>query len=193
MTTPLVAFMRARLDAAEARALDANTEQARRPYGDRNLDPVPPEKWGDLVENYLGGAVGRYCATWSPQRVLAEIAAQRALLDLYESVAEHDGDHDYEWAYGYATGLGDAVRMLAGAHALHPDYQAALNPPRTPVVLDEEEIERLASPDVPVTLAHFWTAPDGETHGPRETVYVHPEIAGRLRRAGYVNLTEGQS
>lgn len=53
-------------DLVRARAHAANTDEARRPYGDRRLDPVPETQWGDLVDNYLGGSVGQHCAAWTP-------------------------------------------------------------------------------------------------------------------------------
>jgi hypothetical protein len=53
------------------RAEEANTDDARRPYGDRNADPVPPAEWGALVDNYLGGKIGAHCAAWTPAVALA--------------------------------------------------------------------------------------------------------------------------
>jgi hypothetical protein len=50
----------------ETRAKAANTDDARRPYGDRDVDPVPRSRWGSLVENYLGGTIGRHCAALTP-------------------------------------------------------------------------------------------------------------------------------
>lgn len=48
------------------RAEAANTEESRRPYGDVRIDPVPESGWGGMVDNYLGGDVGSYCASWTP-------------------------------------------------------------------------------------------------------------------------------
>lgn len=56
------------------RAEAANTEGARRPYGDRSVDPVPESQWGALVENYLGGEMGAHCAAWTPAVALAVAA-----------------------------------------------------------------------------------------------------------------------
>lgn len=50
------------------RAQAANTDDARRPYSER---PVPPEQWGELVDNYLGGVIGQHCAFWTPTVALA--------------------------------------------------------------------------------------------------------------------------
>jgi hypothetical protein len=54
-----------------SRAEAANTTEARRPYGDRDLRPVSEAEWGDLVDNYLGGEVGAHCASWHPAAALA--------------------------------------------------------------------------------------------------------------------------
>ncbi len=53
------------------RAQAANTAEARRPYGDSRIAPVPESGWGDLVDNYLGGAIGQHCASWPPAVALA--------------------------------------------------------------------------------------------------------------------------
>lgn len=51
----------------------ANTIDARTPYGDRIFAPVAPERWGDMVDGYLGGPVGAHAALWSPD--VAELVA----------------------------------------------------------------------------------------------------------------------
>jgi hypothetical protein len=53
------------------RAEAANTDDARRPYSDRSVDPVPESQWGELVDNYLGGDIGAHCASWTPTVALA--------------------------------------------------------------------------------------------------------------------------
>lgn len=50
----------------EDRAKAANTEEARRPYGDKALQPVSEAEWGGLVDNYLGGEIGTHCAAFTP-------------------------------------------------------------------------------------------------------------------------------
>jgi hypothetical protein len=54
-----------------SRAEHANTDEARRPYSDSRCDPVPEEEWGGLVDNYLGGEIGRHCMSWTPAVALA--------------------------------------------------------------------------------------------------------------------------
>jgi hypothetical protein len=53
------------------RARAANTDEARRPYSDDRIDPVPESEWGALVDNYLGGPVGAHCAALTPAVALA--------------------------------------------------------------------------------------------------------------------------
>lgn len=53
------------------RAEAANTDEARRPYGNPRLDPVPESDWGREVDGYLGGPVGEHCASWTPAVAIA--------------------------------------------------------------------------------------------------------------------------
>lgn len=53
------------------RAQAANTDEARTPYGDTRIGVVPPERWGAMVDDYLGGEVGAHCASWHPAVALA--------------------------------------------------------------------------------------------------------------------------
>ncbi len=43
---------------------------------------MPPEEWGALVDGYLGGVMGAFCAANDPAHVLRQIDADLALLDL---------------------------------------------------------------------------------------------------------------
>ena len=54
--------------AEKLRALadDAYTVKARTPYSDPEIPPVAQAEWGALVDGYLGGEVGAYCATMHP-------------------------------------------------------------------------------------------------------------------------------
>ena len=58
-------------DLIRARAQAADTDDARRPYGDAEADPVARDKWPLLVDNYLGGPIGEHCAAWTPAAALA--------------------------------------------------------------------------------------------------------------------------
>lgn len=70
------------------RADEANTPEARRPYGDRRIEPVPEDGWAALVgDTYLGGEIGAYCALMHPPvgqavaRMLDRAASDADMLD----------------------------------------------------------------------------------------------------------------
>jgi Family of unknown function (DUF6221) len=100
----LVAFVRARLEEDEAAAEDWHDAQ----------------RCGALDRD--GGFDPRQCDCGYPARVLREVAAGRALIAAYEPVARNDGPSEPEYAYGWAEGLGMAVRALASFWSDHPDY-----------------------------------------------------------------------
>lgn len=58
---------------------------------------------------------------------VAHLQTQLRIVDLYAPVADNDGG-EYEYAYGYATGLGDAVRLTAAIYADHGDYREEWSP-----------------------------------------------------------------
>jgi hypothetical protein len=106
-------FLAACLDEDEAAAKAAEREMA---------------TWGGLRPSYakLGFAVGDLAETFNPARVLREVAAKRAILAEYASVAHNDtGEAEPEYAYGWAEGLGLAVRALAAVYSDHPGYDPA--------------------------------------------------------------------
>ncbi|RKR92817.1 hypothetical protein BDK92_7299 [Micromonospora pisi] len=70
------------------RAQAANTDEARRPYGDNTIPPVPKDEWGGLVNNYLGGPMGAHCAAWHP-------AAATTVAELLEEEADRIEDTEY--------------------------------------------------------------------------------------------------
>lgn len=63
----------------------ANTDEARRPYSDPRIDPVPESQWGRLINNYLGGEVGEHCAAWTPAVALAAAELLEAFLENYDT------------------------------------------------------------------------------------------------------------
>ncbi|MFE1521553.1 DUF6221 family protein [[Kitasatospora] papulosa] len=69
-----------------------------------------------------------HIARHDPARVLREVEAKRQLVDKYAQVADNDIDEPYEYAYGWANGLGRAVRLLALPYTDHPDYQDTWKP-----------------------------------------------------------------
>lgn len=71
----------------------------------------------------------RHIARHDPRSVLADIAAKRAVLELYRPVAEYDNaEESYEHATGRAVGLGEAVRALALAYAHRDGYREEWRP-----------------------------------------------------------------
>lgn len=67
------------------RAEAANTDDERRPYGNDTVDPVPESQWGALVENYLGGAIGVHCASWTPTAAVAVAELLEKAADGYKT------------------------------------------------------------------------------------------------------------
>lgn len=113
-------FLMARFAEDEAVARAANTVKARTPYSDPNLKPVPEERWGELVDGYLGGPIGEHCARHHPRRVLAEIAAKRAVVEMFAVPDPHNVIETCpECSILYA---------FAEAYKEHPDYAAAIQP-----------------------------------------------------------------
>lgn len=68
---PHVELIRRAAEAIRRRAQAADTDDARRPYGRRDADPVPSTQWGPLVDNYLGGEIGQHCMFWTPAAATA--------------------------------------------------------------------------------------------------------------------------
>jgi hypothetical protein len=130
----LVEFLRARLDEDEATAHAANTDDARTPYGDRRMAPVPPRGWGVLVEGYLGGPIGEHCARHHPTRVLAEVKAKHARLARHapewREGRNADGDEREGWWCSHCDDPFPCIdlRLDAAVYADHPDYRREWKP-----------------------------------------------------------------
>lgn len=125
----VIAFLKARLDEEEEEARAANTDEARRPWGDPDLTPVPQEEWGAMICGYLGGPVGDYCAAWSPLRVLADIAAKREIIDAIGSANDLDVR---SWESDFEQGLQSlgrhVLRRLVQPYSSHPGYDPEWTP-----------------------------------------------------------------
>ena len=131
--TSLVEFLRARLDEDEqiARAAMFNNGRWRR-TGQwahptsvaRDYGPdVVPEQGGSLAWDNNG-----HIARHDPARVLADVAANRAILDAYAerfSAARQDGSDPPPFSpyrAGVVVGLDTPIKHLASVYADHPDY-----------------------------------------------------------------------
>jgi hypothetical protein len=102
--TDLINWLRAQLDADERMALaaqDAAPEQSGRwhaAYARDDLDPTAwliataPLSFTPLAGPGLTHAVAAHIATWDPARVLAEVKAKRAILDLHTPYMNRKGD-----------------------------------------------------------------------------------------------------
>lgn len=130
----LVEFLRARLDEDEA-AARAATE------GPWFADHPEPKRWGDdpesalivrgkvlcILDNQYGGPLNvDHIVRHDPTRVLAEIAAKRELIRVWECLTRLNEDGG-----GYALGLGVASKALqlhAAVYANHPDYDERWRP-----------------------------------------------------------------
>jgi hypothetical protein len=109
----LIAFLRERIDEDEQAAL-----------------PIIDYMWdGDVVKRpyEFYAEVHGHVLRHDPARVLADVAAKRAIMDaLVEADREAGNLISPEGAY--ANGLEAAVRRLADAYADHPDYREEWRP-----------------------------------------------------------------
>lgn len=126
----LVAFLRARLDEDEAVARGAQDSAGEAQWqllpGWRGVAASGPLGTMTLVGSgdELEPTIGAHIARHDPARVLREVEAKRELLDEYARVAVNDSPQGgYEYATGWANGLGLVVRYAAAVYADHPDYR----------------------------------------------------------------------
>jgi hypothetical protein len=123
--TDIVAFLAERYDEDEQLARDAETDwtptQPDLPRGTHLVYGL--ERVGYCLKYQM------FASTWEPDRVLADIAAKRAILAAYDTAAndwthvdQTEGEHAREYA------LREVVKHLATAYAGHPDYDEAWRP-----------------------------------------------------------------
>jgi hypothetical protein len=142
----LIAFLRARLDEDERIARTAASVG----YADLRSLPVPVKRWdtGDVAAHWRDGEGGQsnpsavHIARWDPARVLADVEANRRILDLHKPwnaggyhranttpapdrwlCATCDGDNMANVLAPCPT-----VRLLALPYAEHPDYDPGWAP-----------------------------------------------------------------
>ena len=108
----LTAFLSARLDEAEAAA-----NEIHRPCVCGSVD-----RDGEFDPDPI------WCSCDYPARVLRDVKAKRKILAEYKPAARFDGPGEPEYAYGWAEGLGMAVRALAAVYSDHEDYRPEWQP-----------------------------------------------------------------
>lgn len=121
----LIAFLNARLDEREAKALDAVQESPTWGYDYQGLVEGGDNVWSGLTEfSRHGDQLGEFIAANDPAFVLADVAAKRQIINLAYSKCGADS--------AYADGWDDAALWAAKALALpdagHPDYREEWKP-----------------------------------------------------------------
>jgi hypothetical protein len=116
------AFLLARIAEDEALAQACLTKEALTPYSDSRIPPVKPEEWGALVDNYLGGEMGTYCAHFNPLRTLAECAAKRAIIEEYDGLTFESRSVMDSWE-PYRSVMRTTLHQMVQVYRGHPDYQ----------------------------------------------------------------------
>ncbi|MGW0837567.1 DUF6221 family protein [Streptomyces prunicolor] len=143
----MVEFLRARLDADERRALAApngpwepalvtrgsgfdewaiygelgatsrwnKAKAAEEQLSQRRMIAGPGYEGGGVQ----GEAAAQHIARHNPTRVLAEVAAKRELIRMWESLKLLNEDGGYADAFGAAS---RAIQLHAAVHSGHPDY-----------------------------------------------------------------------
>ena len=113
-------FLTARLDEEQASAEEAAAHAS--------AEDHPGMEWFANNADSSGDAI----VAMYPARALAEIAAKRAIIELWEyrwQEANDATDQDMNAMYAsQATGLGNAVRFLAKVYSDHPDYDPDWRP-----------------------------------------------------------------
>lgn len=110
--------------AIELKALadQANTDEARTPYSDKEFQPVAKENWGELVYGYLGGEMGAYCRVMTPAlgvalaEFLTDITAghQPELIDGNPWVCQTCGVADGGYPCDTFSGALDLAKIILG-------------------------------------------------------------------------------
>jgi hypothetical protein len=129
----MLAFLRARVDEDEARALatehaDGPRTLAWRPTGGRRLtfdngswesyEAVRTGDWDRILvarDSVAGGPLAAHIARWDPERVLAEVAAKRAILEFVSHPGRPVGQDSDDT-------MTVVLRLLAKPYADHPHY-----------------------------------------------------------------------
>jgi hypothetical protein len=122
--TGLAAFLTARLDEDEAAAVAGAGSAV---YGHMG-DTAAEEVLGMAVSEGCSGEGIEHLERWLPARVLAEVAAKRAIVDDYQAIKGHRDtveDEPKQWAATHmiVVSLRSVLAQLANVYAKHPDYR----------------------------------------------------------------------
>ena len=129
MSSDLVDFIRARLDEDEQVARAAHYEGQRWLSEEEDVCRWPDDELVHVADRKRDA---RHIAQWEPARVLRDVEAKRRVVEAL-GIAERNVDEVRRTAadYGFVRvaesardALLYAVRLLASAHAGHPDYRA---------------------------------------------------------------------
>jgi len=139
--TDLVAFLLARLDEDQAIALGVSIGPRKPELWIAKLWPFgkAPRNWavdcpfGAVVVDGAFEASAAHIARHNPARVLAEIAAKRAIIDAHPNVNDGDCGTCVRAGWGYPTHGGSTIehwpcptlRLLAAPFADHEDFDPA--------------------------------------------------------------------
>jgi hypothetical protein len=121
----IVEFLLERIYEDEVAARECLLPKNLVPYSDERIPPIKPNEWGSLVDNYLGGPMGKHCARHDPTRVLAECAAKRFILTMHETYARVASERTGIAAFGAECGrdvTADVLKPLVAVYKDHPDY-----------------------------------------------------------------------
>jgi hypothetical protein len=124
----LTGFLTARLADDEAAAKASYHDDQRWITGEEGACLYPGE---EVRANADRAADARHIARHDPGRVLREVAAKRAILDLADKATGLDEQVDQEFGVGLRDEvaepmIGDLIlRALAAVYADHPDYDPA--------------------------------------------------------------------
>lgn len=113
----LVAFLHARLQDDWNHARDAMTNDGQW-RAERTV--VVLDTGAEIQDVYLGPA--DHIARFDPARIVAEVAAKRALVDTFEAAIR------VKAPVAYRVGLHKAVALLASVYHEHADYRAEWQP-----------------------------------------------------------------
>lgn len=119
-------FLTARLDEDELMAVAAIDDDSGQDGGfeDAYEDLIRPPSGVGTAQGGFGQAMARMIVWNTPRRVLADVAAKRAILQAWAA----RGEDDHPAISAHRTGLWLAIQHLAQPYAEHPDFDESWKP-----------------------------------------------------------------